>query len=131
MSSASTRTIRRRLVNDFNLRSRRPVRKPLLSTVQMKKRLQFCKKYSSWTAQEWSKVLFSDESTFSQFGSNTCCVRRLRNVRYEPKNVVATVKHSPKIMVWGCFGARGRGSLVLVPVGQMVNAEFDLNMLQQ
>lgn len=129
-SCASTRTIRRRLVNDFNLRSRRPARKPLLTPVQAKKRLAFCRKYLSWTVDQWNKVLFSDESTFCQFGSIFSHVRRLPNTRYDPKNVAPTVKHCPKIMVWGCFGGSGRGSLVFVPVGQMVNAGFYLNMLK-
>jgi len=129
-SSASTRTIRRRLVNDFNLRSRRPARKPLLTTVQAKKRLMFCKKYAKWTVDQWNKVLFSDESTFCQFGSFVSHVRRLPNTRYEPKNTIPTVKHSPKVMVWGCFSASGRGSLVFIPVGKTVNAEFYLDMLR-
>ena len=33
-------------------------------------------------------------------------------------------------MVWGCFAAAGRGTLVFVPVGKTVNAEFYLNMLK-
>jgi hypothetical protein len=28
------------------------------------KRLAFAKKYKHWTEKEWSKVMFSDESTF-------------------------------------------------------------------
>ena len=58
---ASACTVRRRLVKDFNLRSRRAAKKPLLKPVHIKKRLQFCKKYGHWTEQQWREVLFSDE----------------------------------------------------------------------
>jgi hypothetical protein len=34
-------------------------------------------------------------------------------------------------MVWGSFAAAGRGSLVFVPVGKMVNAEFYVEMLKE
>ena len=66
--TASTRTIRRRLVEDFGLRARRPARKPLLTRAQRLQRIAFCKKYKHWTGDDWSKVLFSDESTFCQLG---------------------------------------------------------------
>lgn len=130
-SPASTRTIRRRLVTEFNLRSRRPARKPLLTPAQMKKRVDFCNRHKHWTEQQWREVLFSDESTFCQFGSSVTRVRRLPKTRYLPSNMVATVKHSPKIMVWGCFGAAGRGSLVFVPVGKTVNATVYLGILDE
>ena len=129
-SIASSRTIRRRLVDDFNLRSRRPAKKPLLNKAQIKKRLAFCQKYRQWTGQHWSKVLFSDESTFCQFESNTTHVRRLPNTRYLPQNTIATVKNSPKIMVWGTFGASGRGCLTLVQPGTTVNSHIYLGFLQ-
>lgn len=129
-SPASTRTIRRRLVIDFNLRSRRPAKKPLLTPAQMKKRVEFCHRHKDWTVQQWSQVLFSDESTFCQFGSSVSRVRRLPNTRFLPQNTVSTVKHSPKVMVWGCFAAAGRGSLVFVPVGKTVDAKFYLDMLK-
>ena len=130
-SCASTRTIRRRLVTDFNLRSRRPAKKPLLTPVQMKKRVQFCKRHKDWTVRQWSEVLFSDESTFCQFGSSVSRIRRLPNTRFLPQNTVSTVKHSSKVMVWGCFAAAGRGSLAFVPQGKTVNAQIYLDILKE
>ena len=104
--------------------------KAITTRLPIKKRLAFCKKYQNWTEQQWQEVLFSDESTFSQFGSSVIRVRRQPNTRYHPRNTIATVKHSPKVMVWGCFTAAGRGTLVFVPVGKTVNAEFYSNMLK-
>jgi hypothetical protein len=37
---------------------------PLLMKKLKTKRLAFAKKYKHWTEKEWSKVMFSDESTF-------------------------------------------------------------------
>ena len=127
---ASACTVRRRLVKDFNLRSRRAAKKPLLKPVHIKKRLQFCKKYGHWTEQQWREVLFSDECSFMQFGTGPATVRRLPNTRYHAQNTIATVKHSPKVMVWGCFSAAGRGSLALIEPGKTVNAQMYIDIFE-
>lgn len=128
---ASTRTIRRRLVNEFHLRAYRPARKPLIDDKQRRRRLAFCKRYLHWTEDQWKKVLFSDESTFCQFGSFTHFVRRPQNARFNRRYTVATVKHSPKVMVWGSFSAGGRGTLFFVPRGTTVNGKAYLDILKQ
>lgn len=126
----SPRSVRRRLAVEFNLRSRCPARKPLLTDGQRKKRVAFCKKYAHWSAENWRKVLFSDESTFCQFGTHTNRVRRPPNQRYDRRYTIATMKHPQKLMVWGCFSGAGRGSLYFVPTGDMVNAQKYLGILQ-
>lgn len=108
---ASARTIRRRLLVDFKLKSHRPAKKAKLSPKNIKDRLTFCKKYGKWTKEDWNKVMFSDESTFSQFSSYTRHVRRPRNQRYNMRYVVPTVKHAPTTMVWGSFCGSGRGGI--------------------
>lgn len=120
--TASCRTIRRRLFSEFHLPARRPAKKPLLNKQQRLKRVKFCRKYLHWTSADWAKVLFSDETTLSQFGTPTTLVRRPPDTRYLPRYTVSTMKHPPKIMVWGCFSAAGRGSLYFVPPSKMVNA---------
>lgn len=125
----STQTIRRRLVNQFNLRAHRPAKKPLLTPNQRKKRLQFCKRYSNWTIDDWKEVLFSDESLFSQFGSQVSLVRRPPNTRFCIRYTAPTVKHCKKVMVWGCFSGMGRGSLYFVEEGVTVNADEYLRIL--
>ena len=119
---ASTRTIRRRLLNEFGLASRHPAKKPLLTNKQRLKRLQFCKRHRNWTADDWARVLFSDESSICQFGAPPTLVRRPKGERYKAKYTVRTVKHSPKVMVWGCFSRHGRGSLYFIDQGRTVNA---------
>ena len=48
-------------------------KKPYLSEEHKKSRLEFAKKYCSWTIDDWSKVIFSDETKINVFGSD--CVR--------------------------------------------------------
>lgn len=121
--NVSLRTIRRRLCDEFQLRSRRAARKPLLNSMQVKKRLQFCQKYKKWTAKEWSRVMFSDESMFCQFGTHLSRVRRPVGTRYDRRYTVSTMKHPQKIMVWGCFSGTGRGSLHFMKPNEIVNAK--------
>lgn len=65
---ASARTVRRRLFVN-GLPSRRAAKKPLLTAKNIKDRLAFCRKYQYWTAEQWCKVIFSDESPFPLFGT--------------------------------------------------------------
>jgi len=51
-SNASSRTIRRRLCDEFKLRARKPARKPLLNEQQRKRRIQFCNKYKTWSEDD-------------------------------------------------------------------------------
>ncbi|RXN05697.1 testis-expressed sequence 2 -like protein [Labeo rohita] len=78
--SASARTVRRRLLED-GLVSRRAAKKPLLSKKNIRDRLIFCKKYGEWTAEDWGKVIFSDEASFRLFGaSGKRLVRRRKGI---------------------------------------------------
>ena len=126
----SARTIRRRLLNDFKLSFRRPAKKPFLNDRQRHKRLQFCRRHRNWTTAEWDSVLFSDEATFQQFGVRVFGVRRPENSRYVPRYTVPTMKNPPKVMVWGSFSSRGRGSLHFVPLKETVTAAKYLDLLQ-
>ena len=61
--STSARTVRRRLLEgDLVSRSHFSAKKPLLSKKNIRDRLIFCERYRDWTAEDWEKVIFSDES---------------------------------------------------------------------
>ena len=58
-------------VNTFlgdGLVSRRAAKRPLLSRKNIRDRLIFCKRYRDWTAEDWDKVIFSDESPLIVWG---------------------------------------------------------------
>jgi hypothetical protein len=67
--SASASTVRQRLLED-GLLSRRAAKKPLFSRKNIRDRLIFCKRYRDWTAEDWGKVIFSDECPFQLFGAS-------------------------------------------------------------
>ena len=115
---------------DFKLPRRIPARKPLLTKVQRKKRVEFCKRHVNWTAADWERVLFSDESTFCQFGVRVHGVRRPVGARYEQRYTIPSVKQAPKIIFWGCFSVKGRGALHFIPQKETVNAERYINILE-
>jgi hypothetical protein len=89
----------------MNFGSRRPIRKPLITTINKKKRVAWCKKYLHWTSDDWKRVLWSDESRFTIFCTDGH-VKIWRNPHeaMDPSCLVPTVHSSGGgIMVWGSF----------------------------
>ncbi|NP_001133228.1 transposase-like [Salmo salar] len=128
--SASARTVRRRLLED-GLVSRRAAKKPLLSRKNIRDRLIFCKRYRDWTAEDWGKVIFSDESPFQLFGASGKKLVRGRGERYHQSFVMPTVKHPETIHVWGCFSAKGVGSLTILSRNTAMNKEWYQHILRE
>ena len=95
--SVSRRTVSRRLVQEFGLKSRKPAKKTRLSAAMKTKRLQFALQHKDWTTAQWSKVLFSDESTIQQFAARKKNVRRPSGTRYDEKYTQQTMKHPPPV----------------------------------
>lgn len=132
LGHVSQRTIRRRLQVDLKLPSRKAARKPMLSAVMKTKRVAFAKKYKDWTPEQWSSVMFSDESAFK------CVQMRHRTVRrpvgsspFDQRYTVKTVKHPDGVMVWGCFsGNNGSGGLFFLPKNVTMNADRYIEVLQ-
>ena len=83
----------------------KPRKKPFLMELQRKKHLAWAKIHQQWTVEQWSKVIFSDESNF--FTTYNRCgriqVRRRIGQGYKPECILPTVKHPTSAMIWGCF----------------------------
>lgn len=111
----SVSTVKLRL-KEGELHGRIAVRKPLLRKQNRVKRLQWARLHQHWTEEDWSKVLWSDESKFEVFGSKRrIFVRRSKTEKMLPACVVPTVKHGGgSVMVWGCFSLAGTGDLVKI-----------------
>ena len=62
-ASVSTSTAQKRL-REVRLFGRKPRKKPKLMTCRRKAHLQFAKTYIGWSARQWSKIVFRDESKF-------------------------------------------------------------------
>ncbi len=86
--------------------------KPLLNNRQRQKRLAWAKDKKDWTAAEWSKVMFSDESTFSiSFGNQGPRVWKKRGEAQNPCCLRSSVKFPQSVMVWGAMSSAGVGPL--------------------
>ena len=95
-------TVRRRL-NEEGLYKLQPLKKPLLSDNHRENRLKQAKANRK---TDWSKVIFTDETTFSQF-SKPKKIWRQKNEKIK----VPTVKHPVKVHVYGCFSKEGFGNI--------------------
>ena len=84
-------------------------KKTFLRKYNFQKRLEFARKHVNWSKNQWSKVLFTDESKFVLLGNNRrSYVRRFPGERYLKNCLVPTMKHgSGSIMVRGGICANG------------------------
>ena len=127
--NVSASTVRTRLIK-AGLNARRPVKKPLLSDVNIKKRYQWAQAHAHWTDQDWAKVLFSDESPFELVVPHKkCFVRRRKGERYNKECVLPTVEHGGgSLMVWGCISDAGVG--LIQRVHGNINSEAYIQILK-
>jgi transposase len=125
LADKAERSVQHALQKYLKMPSRVMALKPLLTSKMMVKRLNFAKKYAHWTPEDWSKVMYLDESTFH-------CVRNIRKKvrrpsgsnRFNTKYTAKTVKHPASVMVWGCFSANlGRGGIYFLPKNVTMNSE--------
>ncbi len=99
-------------MQDMGFSCRIPCVKPLLNNRQRQKRLAWAKDKKDWTAAEWSKVMFSDESKFSiYFGNQGPRVWRKRGEAQNPHCLRSSVKFPQSVMVWGAMSSAGDGPL--------------------
>ena len=106
------------------------LRKHLRTKRMAEQRLEICQKYRHWTTEDWSKVIFSDESMFLQFASYKPFVRRPSGSSpIDFRYVQATVKQPPAVMVWGCFSTKGREGLYFLAKGKTMNALLYIKVL--
>lgn len=89
--------------------------KPLLTEIQKQRRLIWAKSKRSWTYQDWSKVIFSDEAKFDVcVGDHRKRVIRNKTETFHKDCIKRIVKFPKGIMVWGCMSAGGMGSLKFI-----------------
>ncbi|GFV86783.1 transposable element Tcb1 transposase [Trichonephila clavipes] len=113
--SVSAQTVRN-VLHGAGLKTRTPRKKPYISEVNGKRRLDFTMKYKNKPMDFWKKVIFSDESKFEIFTSPSIGkIWRKKKTALEPKNVLPTLKHGHgNVMVWACTAHNGTGSLAFI-----------------
>jgi hypothetical protein len=107
----SVDTIKRELRRG-GLFGRIAVKKPQLSSTQIKKRRLWCVERRAWTIDKWKSVVFSDECPLPLRPNQRQYVRRPKGNRIHPNYISGTYKFSPSLMVWGAI--RGDGKRVLI-----------------
>src|SRR5579871_6597976 len=101
-TTLSKATIKRRL-NKQGLYKLQLLKKPLLLDSHRDNRLEWAKKNKK---TDWSKIIFTDETTIYQFS------KPKKVWRYKGEKVkVLTVKYSIKVHVYGCFLEKGFGNI--------------------
>jgi len=106
-------TVNRRLI-EAGLPCRVACKKPFISDPNIQKRLDWCIKYQDWTIEQWKRVLFCDEASFTLVYHGRVLVRRPpgKEAAYDKKYIKPTIKHGGgKINVWRCFSYDGVGDL--------------------
>ncbi|GFW75516.1 transposable element Tcb2 transposase [Trichonephila clavipes] len=111
----SAQTVRNVLHND-GLKARTPRKKPYISEVNRKRRLEFARKYKNKPMDFWKRVISSDESKFEIFTSPSIRkIWRKNKTALEPKNVLPTLKHGGgNVMVCGCVAHNGASNLAFI-----------------
>ncbi|GFS72341.1 BRCA1-associated protein [Trichonephila clavipes] len=93
LSSATGTTVSRQIVykhlGQIGLYARRPVRCVPLIATHCRLRLTWSREHALWTPQQWSCVMFSDESRFSlQSDSHRTLIWRAPGTRYHQENTI-------------------------------------------
>jgi len=83
--------------------SRAPLKKALLTADHIERRKEWAERNKD---RDWSKVLFTDESTFHTYQTPRR-VWRMKGTKVYRK----TWKHPGKVHVWGCFSVHGFGKI--------------------
>ncbi|GFX00212.1 transposable element Tcb1 transposase [Trichonephila clavipes] len=87
-ATVSRKTVYRRL-GHIGLYARSPVRCVLLTATHCRLRLTWSREHALWTPQQWSCVMFSDESRFSlQSDSRRALIWRAPGTRYHQENII-------------------------------------------
>ncbi|GFX90495.1 transposable element Tcb1 transposase [Trichonephila clavipes] len=108
-TTVSRKTMYRRL-GHIDLYAHRPVRCVPLNATHCRLRLTWSREHALWTPQQWSCVLFSDESRFSlQSDSRRTLIWRAPGTRYHQENTIE--RHRYGGAGWLAFGEE----LFLVP----------------
>ncbi|GFX11493.1 HTH_Tnp_Tc3_2 domain-containing protein [Trichonephila clavipes] len=101
-TTVSKQTLYRRL-GHIGLYARRPVRCVQLTATHCLLRLTWSREHALWTPQQWSCVIFSDESRFSlQSDSRRTLIGRAPGIRYHQENAIERHRYGGAgWLVWG------------------------------
>jgi hypothetical protein len=104
----SSRTVRRRW-DEVGLFGRVQQEEHAYTDVNMRRRIAFAQGYTNWTEDDWSRVMFSDETHFYLGHHGREYVQRPVGAALDPKYTSKTDQLEGKVSLWGCICAGGLG----------------------
>ena len=112
-----SKTTIKRVLQEQGISNWQKKKRPALTKENARKRLLFCRQYKGWSADDWKKVIWSDECSVERgSGKQRRWVFRTPQQKWD-RNMVQPVKKGKDIsvMIWAAFsGARGRSELVVM-----------------
>jgi len=104
LNAASISTIKNYL-NESGLFGRVAAKKPILSKVNIKKRITWCKDYRSLSIDEWKNVLFTDECKIEIFSTHRKFVRhpfgqRFNQIQCRPYVMITPLIFAQNEEIW-------------------------------
>jgi len=110
-------TLKRAIVDDLGMGRRIQRESPWLSASQKAKRLKFAKEHITWTEEDWTRVVFSDEMALQTMpNSGEKYVWRYPEEEYLEDCCGATVLPGfEKIKIWGAMRVGKLSELVIFP----------------
>lgn len=131
-TNVSEWTVRRRL-REANLKAYKPAMGPKLLRNHRVNRLRFAHIHQNWTLEQWSCVLFTDESRFCLYGADgRDRVWRRPGERYAQCNFSHRMSfQGGSLMVWAGISFEARTQLVVLDRGSMTADRYVTDILQE
>jgi len=128
--TVSHKTIRK-VLNTHKYSSHVARKKPLLSAINIDRRLKFSIANANRPAEYWNDVIFCDETKIMlYYHDGPSKVWRKPNTALKQKNIIPTVKFGKlSVMVWGCISSKGVGELRIF--NDIMTKEFYLDILKK
>ena len=120
----SERTLRR-VLNNYGLNARRPVRVPWMTTFHRKARLEWAMLRCHWREKQWRNIVWSDEARFQlRTVDGRIRVWRSKGQRYTSGMSVSTLQGGGgSVTVWGAVWSDGKSELVILD-GTMTGLKY-------
>ncbi|GFW28156.1 transposable element Tcb2 transposase [Trichonephila clavipes] len=95
-------------------------------------RLQWCREHKNWTTDQWSRILFMDESRFStRRDSQRVLIWKDIRTQFYPSNIKKKHSYSDHgVLVWGGIMLNGRTELHIFNRGSAIRDRYNLNFIQ-
>ena len=120
----------RRVLKEAGMKAITKNKKPKLSPIHIRQRLEFAKRYQHWTVEDWKCVIWSDETKINRLGSSDECkwAWKRPDCTLTEQHIQGTTKFGGgSLMMWGCMTAQGVG--YACRIDSKMDAEVYTNIL--